>query len=103
MANAHRGEVELKAGDKTYTLALTINALCDVEEASPGVNILGDFSRLSNIRLMLWAALRTHHPELQKSDAGRILQEAGFDAAKIAVTKAIERGMPPKDKTENPQ
>lgn len=103
MANAHRGEVEIKAGDKTYTLVFTINALCDVEEASPGVNILGDFSKLSNIRLMLWAGLRTRHPEIGKADAGRILEEAGFSSAKAAVVQAIERAFPAKDATANPQ
>ena len=103
MANPNRGEVELKAGDDTYTLVFTINALCDIEEAHPGLNILGDISKLSNIRYLLLAGLCARHPDIKKADAGNILQEAGFEATQSAVVVALERGIGPKDKTKNPQ
>jgi hypothetical protein len=102
MANSHRGEVDLKAGDETYTLVFTINTLCDMEEERPGVNILGDLSKLSNIRYLLLSGLRERHPKLNKVDAGRILQDAGLPAAQSAIQLALERGIGPKDKTENP-
>jgi hypothetical protein len=103
MANPHRGEVELKAGDKSYTLVYNINVLCEIEEANPGVNTMTDFAKLSNIRYLLLAGLTTHHPEIKKTDAGNIIQEAGFQVVKIAVAEALERGLGKKDKNENPQ
>ncbi len=103
MANPHRGEVALVAGDKTYTLVFTINALCDIEEAHPGVNILSDFSKLSNIRYLLLAGLAARHPETKKADAGNILQEAGFQSVQVAVAEALQRGLGTRDKTANPQ
>lgn len=103
MANPYRGEVNLQAGDKTYTLVYTINALCDVEEANPGVNILSDFSKISNIRLMALAGLKKYHPEITKANVGDLLQEVGLEEAKIAISEAIARAFPPKDKTANPQ
>lgn len=103
MANPYRGEVELKVGEETYTIVFSINVLCDIEEAHPGINILGDFSKLSNIRYLLLAGLRERHPKITKADAGRILQEAGFEEAQAAIVLALERGIGRKDKTENPQ
>lgn len=103
MANPHRGEVELKAGGKSYTLVFTINAICDVEEEYPGVNILADLNKASNIRYLLLASLRDRHPDIKKSDAGNILQEAGFEATKVAIAQAYERAIGRKDSPENPQ
>ena len=104
MANPHRGEVELKAGDKSYVLVFSINALCEAEELV-GVNILGDLIKLSTLRNVLWAGLRTKQPDVTKGEAGDMIQVLGVDAIRDIVVKAMALAFPPKEreKTVNPQ
>lgn len=47
MVNRHRGEVELKAGGKSYTLCLTLGALAHLEAAYGGEDILTLADRFS--------------------------------------------------------
>lgn len=93
MANPHRGEVEITAAGQTYALVYTINALCEAEEAT-GSNILGDLTRLSTLRAIMWAGLRTRHPGITKATAGDIIQAMGISAAQDAVTKALALAFP---------
>jgi hypothetical protein len=104
MANPHRGEVELKAGDQTYTLVFTINAVCELEGAlNKGINeIVADMARVSTIRAVLWAGLQELHPMDLKA-AGAIMHEAGAAATAEAVNRAMSLAFPPKDATKNPQ
>ena len=95
MANPHRGEVEIKAGEKAYTLVFTINAICDVEEET-GADLLADLTRLSKVRLMLYAGLRTRHPEISRADAGAIIETIGVDVVQQAIVKALEIAFPKK-------
>lgn len=88
MANPHMGEVSLKAGDATYTLVLTINSICDVEEET-GRNLLGDLSRLATLRLMLYAALKEKHPAITIAEAGNIIAAATAGKVMEAVSKAL--------------
>lgn len=97
MANPYQGEVSLKAGDKTYTLALTINAICDVEEET-GQDLMGSLRRLSTLRLMLYAAMRQNHPEITRAQAGEIITIAGAKAVTDAVSTAIARAFPKTEK-----
>lgn len=98
MANPHRGEVALVAGDKTYTLALTINAVCELEDLlqKSVSEIEQDRGSIRTLRAMLWAALREHHP-MDLEDAGRLMQEAGASAAGEAVRKAVSLAFPAPD------
>jgi hypothetical protein len=102
MANPNRGEVSLVAGETTYTLVFTINAICEAEEAT-GQNLLGDLTRLSTLRLMLWAALRTHQPDMTKARAGEIIMAAGVEAAQTAVGEALALAFPKREKAANPR
>ena len=102
MANPHRGEVELKAGDQTYTLVYTVNALCEAEEAT-GTNILGDFTKLSTLRLILWAGLQTKHSGMSRKDAGNIIGAAGVDVVQKAVTDALALAFPKREKGDKPE
>ncbi|MCE7997384.1 MAG: gene transfer agent family protein [Rhodobiaceae bacterium] len=47
MVNRHRGEVELRAGDKVYTLCLTLGALAHLESVYGGEDILSLADRFS--------------------------------------------------------
>jgi hypothetical protein len=65
MANRERGEVTLAAGADSYTLALTVNALCEVQ-AKTGktyAEILHAVKRIDvvAIRALIFHALQRHH------------------------------------------
>lgn len=95
MANPHRGEVALKAGDTAYTLTFTINAVCELEGAlGKGVSeIVSDMSRVSTVRAVLWAGLRHHH-KVTLEEAGDIMHAAGAAATAQAINKAMGLAFP---------
>lgn len=95
MANPHRGEVELKAGEKTYTLSFTINAVCELEAAldKPLMDVVSDMGRLMTIRAVLWAGLRHHH-KVTLEEAGDVMQAAGAPATAEAINLALSRAFP---------
>lgn len=106
MANPHRGQVPLVAGEATYTLSMSINAMCTLEAhlGRPMGAIMadmlamhGDPSRMSLtlLRAVLWAALRDHHA-VDEAGAGDILGEAGLPAALAGVTQAFTLAFPAK-------
>jgi hypothetical protein len=116
MANPHRGEVALKAGDKAYTASFSINAMCDLEQLMRRsiVEIAMELEmvesnpttlRMGTVRAVTWAALRQHHPELTEADAGDILAEAGFAEVMKVVLQAIYAAFPaaPKGGSGRPQ
>jgi hypothetical protein len=83
MANKERGEMLLVAGNQTYTLRLTTNACCEVEDRSgklfDDVMVGVKKGSFSSLRWFLWAALQEHHADTVKTpkDAGSILDAAG--------------------------
>lgn len=84
MANPHKGEVEFKVGEKSYTLRLSADAICNVEEAT-GKGVLVLLEQLNKketvtmglVRLFLWAGLKEHHPEIDIKTAGELIVDAG--------------------------
>ncbi len=60
MANAVRGEVELKLGGKTYTLRPTFEALCEIESRL-GMGIVELVTRVPRNRLALRHAAVVAH------------------------------------------
>lgn len=84
MGNPHKGEVTFEAGGATYTMRLSVDALCSLEEIT-GKSImvlaeeLSDPERmtLSRVRQVMAASLREHHPDLSLQDAGELIIAAG--------------------------
>jgi len=83
-ANQQRGEVNLAAPNKNYTLALGVNAICAMETPVPhnpdgrsfNQVLLGcRAGRFVDARLLLWAALQMRHADevITLSDAGTVL------------------------------
>lgn len=108
MANPHRGEVALVAGEETYTLHFGANAICQAEDLlDMGINAINrrlqdkDDFRLSNWRALLWAALQDNHKGLTLEDASRIMDAAGYSETIEAVGEAIAAGQP--DAPKNPR
>lgn len=107
MANIQRGQVELKAGDKTYTLQFTVNAICELE-ARLGLGIAKIAKTMSEpaevsltfARALAWAALRSHHPNLTLDQAGDIVQEVGMTETIDQVGLAFMAAFPPPKEVE---
>lgn len=88
MADAKAGEVSLLVGEASYTLVLDDEELCEAETAfdTPIYDLISRMRYLGTLRILLWAALRRHHPEAAgyqdgKPDlrqVGRIHKAIGF-------------------------
>lgn len=84
MANPHKGEVELKAGDETYILRYSIDAICSLEDRlDKGFPVIAiEMSsaatmRLTVVREVLLAGLQEHHPDITLKQAGELIVTAG--------------------------
>lgn len=103
MPNPARGEVALKAGDQTYTLSMSINAICCVEEhfdlpiASVAERLNVDNPRMGDVRAFLWATLQDHHPDMTMQDAGRLAVDGGIPAVLAALGKVLTAAFPQDD------
>lgn len=69
MANKHKGEVSFAADGKTYTLSLSINAMCEMDDAFGVDDALGSLmstgkATVKQLRTIFFVALRHHHPEI---------------------------------------
>ncbi|NGP19297.1 hypothetical protein [Devosia aurantiaca] len=105
MANPHLGEVPLIAGDATYKVSLSLNAMCELEDAfgRPLLEVIGDLQaaqadpkglRITTIRMLVWGALQDHHPDIDLKRAGVIAGEAGLPIVMEAIIKAIHLAFP---------
>jgi hypothetical protein len=68
MANTERGEVELVAGQKVYTLCLSMNAICEMQTRTGKtyaelLTQLIDQSDAVMVRDFLWMTLKKYHAE----------------------------------------
>jgi len=101
MANPLRGEVDLVAGETTYTLRMSINEIVQLETLlDMGVmeisSMLGEAGnpRLGAWRAALWAALQGHHKGTTLEDAGEIIAQAGFANVMAKVGEALQAAFP---------
>lgn len=87
----------LEADGKSFTLNLSVNAMCQIEEKM-GMGfprILNDLSQPENIkintvRLIFWGCFIDHHPEVTLEQAGEImLASGGFAFAIETITTLI--------------
>lgn len=110
MANPYRGSVALQVGDRAYTLSFSVNAICDLEDAlgQPVAKIAAGLNdpenvRMSTVRVIIWAALRDHHGEIDLKGAGEIATEAGIPACMEAIGKAFNLAFPEAKEAARPQ
>lgn len=101
MANSVRGEVGFKAAGKTFTLLMSINALCELEgELDMKVEALGAAMQggadLVTVRAIFWAALQDHHPDLDLKAAGKLMTDLGLEASVDLIGKAFAAAFPDK-------
>lgn len=99
MANRERGELTLVAGANRYVLRLTTNACCELEDMAgrlwPVILNGGQRGSLRDVRLILWAALREHHPDVATADpdglkaVGKVIDAGGGVLGVHAQVKAL--------------
>jgi hypothetical protein len=89
MANKERGELRLSVGDQEYTLKLTTNACCEMEDRAGKVfdAVIAAASKgsLRDLRWLLWAMLQEYHSDtvITAQDVGKIIDRMG-GLAKVA-------------------
>ena len=102
--------------DEEWTARFDFNAVCEIEERKGCgfVEVVGPFLqqldesergdpvkvlaamkalRLSDVRLILFVALRSAHPEVTLEDVGQMISDMGLQAAMSIVGWAIVKGM----------
>ncbi len=100
MANRERGEFQLQAGERAYTMRLTTNACAELEDFNAKQTleqVITDINTgsIKAIRVLLWAALRDRHPEIATDDPaclnaiGNIVDAAGGISGVLAQIKAF--------------
>lgn len=102
MANKARSEVSLQAGDETYTLRYTTNALAELEDAlgmplpRVGERLQSGGVGIKEIRALLWAGLLHRYGEVGMTlqAAGDIMDKTGIEAAAEAVSEAFQLAFP---------
>lgn len=102
MANPYRGAVDLKVGDRLYTISFSVNAICELEEFFDGKPVgeivaeLGDGSqaRMTTIRALIWAGLLDHHSDVDLKEAGKIASDIGVTPCMEAIGRALELAFP---------
>lgn len=79
MANRFLGEITTEVDGQTYKLRLDFNAMAEFEDAT-GKEAFAVFAAFENgkasvkdMRAILWAGLREHHPDVDMKGAGAIL------------------------------
>jgi hypothetical protein len=112
MVNAHKGDVALEVGGKTYTLRYSHSALIKLEKQLDQsiMRIMQDIGKADEMRIgtlvaILWAGLQKHHPDLSVDEACELLDEKGDDASVIDVIgDAFQKAFnAPGTKGTNPQ
>lgn len=97
MANLNRGEVEVTVGDKTFTLKLSRNAICEAETllGATWPEILKASGSYITTRALLWAALRKYHP-MSLLEVGDLIDDEDAEATMAAALEAVVKATWPK-------
>lgn len=119
MPNPHKGDVEFKAGKKTYTLCYSIDAICVLEESTGKTLLqLGEEMRdiksvkMSLVRSIVYAGLIEHHPSITLKEAGELIIAAGgsikvmekfSEAMAAAFQQKDEDAAPPSPRRRRPR
>jgi hypothetical protein len=112
VANPQKGEVSVTIDGKPYTLALTLNAMVEVEDmfGVPFSKVCEECENDSpkHIRALVWAVLRKHHKELTVEDVGEMVDLGTLKALSSVLGRVVSssgpdaKDLPKKGKSENP-
>jgi hypothetical protein len=87
MANPQRGEIDIVVNGRTLTLAMDLNAMCELQaalrpsdpESVELDDVMQKVSRMNPIylRAFLWATLRRHHRDITLAAVSDLVVDAG--------------------------
>lgn len=97
-----RGTVTQEIDGKPYKLALTVNAICELEEAAgkslqeilDELNKAGDAISIRLFRKVFWATLIEHQPEITEHEAGSVAQAYGMGNLGGLLNRVITAAFP---------
>jgi hypothetical protein len=104
MGNAVKGQTSFEVEGKTLVLEYTPNGFCELEDATGKATMafLSDLDRAAqseklafrDVRLLFWAGLVEHQPDLTPKDAGRLIKAVGglvpaMDLLQTAIAMAL--------------
>ena len=104
MAGSVKGTAICEFGGVAYTLALDFNALCVFEERA-GMSAFAALDQMETdvsavqMRLLLWAMMQAHHPDLALEDVGTLIG-TDLDVALDAIASGFESAMADKKKVK---
>lgn len=93
MVNKLRGGVAIPGTD--LVLRLDVNAICEIEaefdtDMSSIDQVIGDSPRMTDIRRLYWAVLRSQKPGITVQEVGEAMSAAGIDRAGDLFREAAE-------------
>lgn len=105
MANPHLGEVPLEVDGETYKISLSLNAMCELEDAfeRPLLAVVADLEEaqadpkkleVKTLRTLVWGALQDHHPDIDLRQAGLLAGRAGLPVIMGKIVEAIKLAFP---------
>lgn len=101
MANKQVGEVSFQAGDETYTLRLGSWAIAELESETgrPILDIATEMEdpakrRMHTMIAVFCAALRQHHPDVDRRQAADIMDRAGLPFTMGKLEEALNLAFP---------
>lgn len=106
MANPYKGEVEVQALGKAWTMRLGMNEAIELqgalgldEDAGPDelIQKLQGMKTLKALRDFFHVVLKFAHPDITLQKAGEIVTELGLMKAATAVTQCLKWAMPDPD------
>lgn len=112
MANPHKGQVAFKAGEDSYTLSFSANALAELEDmlGGIGVNEIGALMadpakiRMTTMRTLFHAALLDNHPDVDGKEAKALFSKVSPTEAVSLIVRAFMQAFPAATEGEaNPQ
>jgi len=109
MGNPERAEQTVEIDGEAYRLQLSINAMCEVEDLLNAGIPRGDPRRIGfnayvkqflpamewkDVRLVVWAALREHHPDMTIGRAGWLMDRVGWHESTLIMLSLFPGSQP---------
>lgn len=95
---------QLVVGDRVFTLRYSVRAMAAMQEhfgldnlTQTAARVYGLASAGANIDdlvALLWAGLRTHHPEITKAEVLNTVDDMGLDWLQVAIAEGLMAAAP---------
>jgi hypothetical protein len=94
---------QIAVGGTTYTLRFSVRAmgalqdhfgLKSLNQVGQRLQQMGDDMGVEDLAAVLWAGLRSHHPDTTKDDALGILDDAGLNGLDDIIGEAFQAAAP---------